>query len=133
SAEVSPLVDAYGRPGEALWTGEEGYVEWTVDVPQAGLYNIEIVYYPAPGRGTAIEREIQINGEVLFAGSELLIFHRIFGDDGPFLKDRGGNEIRPRQIEKPMWQSVYLSDSLGYARAPYQFYLNEGENTIRLI
>lgn len=133
SAEVSPLVDAHGRPGEALWTGEQGYVEWTVDVPEEGLYNIELLYYPPPGRGTAIEREIQINGEVLFSGAELLVFHRVFGDEGPFLKDRGGNEIRPRQIEKPMWQSVYLSDSLGYARGPYQFYLRQGENTIRLI
>ena len=51
----------------------------------------------------------------------------------PFSKIAGGNEIRPRQVEKPMWQSIYLSDSLGYARRPYQFYLRQGENTIRLI
>lgn len=133
TAEVSHLVDAYGRPGDALWTGEQGYVEWTVDVPEAGFYNIQLLYYPAPGRGTAIEREIRINGEILFSGAELLVFHRIFGDEGPFLKDRGGNEIRPRQVEKPMWQSVYLSDSLGYAREPYRFYLKQGKNTIRLI
>lgn len=131
--EADVLVDAYGRPGESLLTGERGWVEWTVEVPEAGWYSIEIDYYPAPGRGTAIEREIQINGEVLFSGAELLVFHRIFGDEGPFLKDIGGNEIRPRQVEKPMWRTVFLSDSLGYVRGPYQFYLREGENTIRLI
>ena len=133
NADVTPLLDAFGRSGDTLWTGERGYVEWTIEVPQAGLYNVEILYYPPPGRGTPIEREIQINGEVLFTGAELLVFHRIFGDEGPFLKDRGGNEIRPPQVEKPMWQSVYLSDSLGYTRGPYQFYLRQGENTIRLI
>jgi len=131
--EADVLVDAYGRPGESLLTGERGWVEWTVEVPEAGWYSIEIDYYPAPGRGTSIEREIQINGEVLFSGAELLVFHRIFGDEGPFLKDIRGNEIRPRQVEKPMWRTVFLSDSLGYVRGPYQFYLREGENTIRLI
>ena len=46
-----------------------------------------------------------------FSGAELLLFHRIFGDATP-LKDQAGNEIRPRQMEKPMWRRVYLSDSL---------------------
>ena len=133
TARVERLVDAYGRPGEALWTDETGYVEWTVDVPVAGLYSIEVVYYPAEGRGTAIEREIQINGETLFEGADLLVFHRVFGDAGPFLRDVAGNEIRPRQVEKPMWQTVFLSDSLGYVTRPFQFYFHEGPNTIRLI
>src|SRR5690606_30344700 len=128
-----PIFHPAALAGGPLLTGERGWVEWTVEVPEAGWYSIEIDYYPAPGRGTSIEREIQINGEVLFSGAELLVFHRIFGDEGPFLKDIGGNEIRPRQVEKPMWRTVFLSDSLGYVRGPYQFYLREGENTIRLI
>jgi ABC-type sugar transport system, periplasmic component len=131
--EVQRLANAYGRPGAALWTGERGWIEWKVDVPEAGWYNIEVEYYPAPGRGTPIEREIQINGEILFSGAELLVFHRIYGDEGPFLRDVAGNEIRPRQVEKPVWRTVYLTDSLGYVREPYQFYLRQGENTLRLI
>src|SRR5690606_4267279 len=87
------LTDAYGRAGTSLWTDEQGYVEWVIDVPEAGLYNIEITYYPPEGRGTAIEREIQINGQPLFHGADVLIFHRTFGDAGPFLKDLAGNEI----------------------------------------
>lgn len=131
--DLEVLTDVHGYPGEVLWTDEQGYVEWTVRVPQAGLYHIELEYYPAPGRGTSIEREIRINGERLFSGAELLLFHRIFGDATPFLKDQAGNEIRPRQMEKPMWRRVYLSDSLGYVMQPYQFYLKEGENTVRLL
>lgn len=131
--EVRRLVDAYGRPGESIWTDEQGWIEWSVDVPEEGLFNIEVVYYPPEGRGTTIERELQINGERLFSGAESLLFHRVFADAGPSLRDIRGNEIRARQVETPMWRSVYLSDSLGYVRGPYQFYFRKGENRIRLI
>ena len=131
--EPEILADFPGHPGEVLWTDEQGFVEWTVTVPQAGLYSVELEYYPAPGRGTSIEREIRINGERLFSGAELLIFHRVFGDATPVLRDQAGNEIRPRQVEKPMWQTAYLSDSLGYVMQPYQFYFGEGENTVQLV
>src|SRR5690606_18924246 len=53
------LTNYEGYDGRVLWTDERGYIEWEVDVPQAGLYNLEITYYPAEGRGTTIEREIQ--------------------------------------------------------------------------
>lgn len=127
------LTNYEGYDGRVLWTDERGYIEWEVDVPQAGLYNLEITYYPAEGRGTTIEREIQINGESLFEGADYLRFHRIFGDAGPSLFDAVGNEIRPRQIEKPQWRTVYLTDTLGYELKPYQFYFKEGKNTIRLV
>lgn len=130
---LKTLTDPHGYAGEAIWTAERGYVEWVVDVPEEGLYNIELLYYPAEGRGTSIEREIQINGEELFDGADYLVFKRIFGDAGPFIRDAAGNEIRPRQVEKPMWMSVYLADSLGYVPKPYQFYFKEGKNAIRLI
>ena len=127
------LTDYDGYEGRVLWTDERGYIEWEVDVPQAGLYNVEITYYPAEGRGTTIEREIQINGETIFEGADYLRFHRTFGDAGPSLFDTAGNEIRPQQIEKPQWRTVFLTDTLGYELKPYQFYFKEGKNTIRLI
>lgn len=134
SADPAPevLENPYGREGTAILAGERGYVEWTVDVPQAGLYSIELLYYPAPGRGTSIEREITINGETLFDGADTLTFYRMYADAGPFLTDNQGNQIRPRQIEVPRWKSVYLSDSMGYEMKPYKFYFHEGQNTIRL-
>jgi len=127
------LHNPFGLEGTAVRTEERGYVEWTVNVPQAGLYNIELMYYPVKGRGGSIEREIVINGETLFEGTDVLTFYRMFTDAGPFLKDVQGNEIRPAQVEAPRWRTVYLSDSLGYELKPYKFYFHEGENTIRLI
>lgn len=129
---VAAQRNPFGHAGTALYTEERGFVEWTVDVPEAGLYNLEILYYPVEGRGSEIVREITINGENLFAGSESLIFHRVFSDAGPFLRDSAGNEIRPQQVENPRWRRVYLADPLGFVMEPFLFYFQEGVNTIRL-
>lgn len=122
-----------GFEGQAAVSFESGYLEWDVEVEQAGLYNVAIYYYPLPGKDSDIERELMINGERPFAGSRFLQFKRMWKDEGPFLVDVLGNEIRPSQTEAPRWQENPLSDNLGYVQEPYQFYFEEGLNTIRLI
>src|SRR5690606_35164162 len=107
-------VDAHGWAGAALYADEASVVEWAIEAPEAGMYSLGVLYYPVPGRGTAIERELIINGETLYAGAERLVFHRVYTDAGPTLRDRAGNEIRPRQTESPMWIREYARDSLGY-------------------
>jgi ABC-type glycerol-3-phosphate transport system substrate-binding protein len=134
SADPMPeiLLDPFGLSGTAVRSEDHGYIEWTVNVPQAGFYNIELMYYPVQGKGITIEREISINGEGLFEGANALAFHRMWTDSRSFLKDEQGNEIRPSQVETPRWRTVYLNDSLGYELQPYKFYFQEGDNTIRL-
>lgn len=116
-----------------IFMDEAGYIEWEVDVPAKGLYNIMLSYYPAPGRGGSIEREVLVNGERPFAEAGYLLLHRVFRDAGPIVKDSLGNEIRPAQIEYPMWQQVPLRDSRGYTQEPFLFYFEEGKNTVRLV
>lgn len=123
-------------PNLAPWvlvTGELGYVEWEFEMEEAGLYNIEIEYYPTAGRRIAIERAILINGELPFQEAEYLSFPRIWGDrEETVRRDRAGNEIRSPQVEKPFWRQVFLSDSLGYYAEPFQFYFKKGKNRLRL-
>lgn len=122
-----------GYDGKAVITTEQGYIEWEIDVPTAGLYGIELMYYPVPGRGVEAEREIQINGETPFDGADTLVFRRVWSDEGPVIIDTAGNEIRPRQVETPTWEVVPLVDSIGYVQEPYLFYFNAGKNTVRLV
>lgn len=112
---------------------EDGFIEWEVNVPTAGLYNISLSYFPVSGRGGSIEREIIINGQRPFAEAGYLVFHRVFGDAGPIIRDSLGNEIRPAQVEYPMWLEVPLTDSRGYTQEPLLFYFAEGINTVRLV
>ena len=54
SGEVPQEVELAGC--KALSMPEACDVTWTFDVPSSGLYKLEVVYYPLPGKGLAIER-----------------------------------------------------------------------------
>ena len=115
---------------EGLLTEDRSEVTWTVDVPQAGLYNIRLEYLTTESRGVDIERELLINGELPFAGASTLTLSRLWTDAGEVRQDNQGNDIRPSQKEIFDRQTVYLRDDMGYQTEPYAFYFNEGENTL---
>lgn len=122
-----------GSREKVLKTSEEGYVEWEFEVKKDGLYNIEIEYYPLEGRSSEIERELQINGALPFNEAKSLTFSRIWKDNGEITQDNRGNDVRPKQIESPNWQTQFLKDRSGYYTEPYKFYFKEGKNSIKLI
>ncbi len=124
--------DEYEGKQNVLVSQEGGFVEWTVNVPKAGMYNISFDYFPMKSRGIDIERALYINGKVPFTGADTFTFSRIWTDNGDKKEDNRGNEIRPPQMEAPRWESTYLKDYMGYTVEPYQFYLEKGENVIRL-
>jgi len=132
SAEGVSTLENFQSTERVLRTEEASYVEYTVNVERAGLYNIHLEYFPLPSRGIAIERSLFINGEIPFLGADRLTFQRIWGDGGNNRFDNQGNEIRAAQVEIPRWESVFFGDSLGYITDPYVFYLKEGVNIIRL-
>ena len=84
---------------EGLLTEDRSEVTWTVDVPQAGLYNIRLEYLTTESRGVDIERELLINGELPFAGASTLTLSRLWTDAGEVRQDNQGNDIRPSQKE----------------------------------
>lgn len=130
---IEMVENFHGLPGQAIITDEQGYVEWEIDLDEAGLYNIEILYYPIKGKNSAIQRELEINGEVPFLGARFLTFERVWVDAEGIRMDNRGNELRPSQVEEPIWQQTTLSDDMGYYMEPYLFYFEEGLNTIRLV
>jgi len=132
SAQGVSTLENFENEARVLRTEEVSYVEYTVNVEQAGLYYIKMEYFPVESRGIAIERSLSINGEIPFLGADRLSFQRVWGDKSSSRFDNQGNEIRPSQIEKPRWEKEWFRDSLGYFAEPYSFYLRQGANTIRL-
>ena len=122
-----------GRSGLSLWTDEYGSVEWEVNVPVEGLYNIGITYFPVEGNNSDIQRQIEINGEIPFFGARHLSFPRVWKDAGEIRIDNRGNQIRAPLAEEPIWQEAMLRDHMGYYMDPYLFYFRAGVNRIRLI
>lgn len=126
------ILDQYEGVQNVIQTSDAFYGEWEVDVPQGGLYQLYVEYYPVSSRGVDIERKIYINGEIPFSGADTLSFTRLWGDKGEVKKDNQGNEIRPTQVEIPKWVGSYFKDTMGYYVEPYLFYFEKGHNTIAL-
>ncbi|WP_425495976.1 extracellular solute-binding protein [Paenibacillus lemnae] len=133
NSDVRMLHDYEGQPGPSLYTGERGGVEWTVDVPKAGLYHLSLLYYPVEGKSSTIERSLRIDGYLPFEEAAYLQFDRIWGNTKDELEqDNQGNDLRPKQSERPGWREAVVRDSDGYVREPFQFYLDKGEHVLTL-
>ncbi len=117
---------------DVVLTDDRSYVVWTVDVPQAGFYNLSMEYICISSRNVDIERILYINGEMPFRGADTLSFSRLWKDGGEIKYDNRGNMIRPTQAETFDYQQVRFKSDLGYEVDPYRFYFNEGINTIAL-
>jgi ABC-type glycerol-3-phosphate transport system substrate-binding protein len=127
------VVSNYSGESQALLTDAGSTVTWKVDVPQAGFYNIYMEYLLPQSRGVAAERSVLINGELPFDDAGNMVFSRIWTDGGEKRVDNQGNEIRPTQVEIYDWQGAYCKDSMGYIADPYEFYFEQGENTVSFV
>ena len=129
--ELTRYEDFENMPGTSVRTGEEGFVEWSFYVAQAGLYNMSVTYFPVPGRNSDIQRAIFINGEQPFFEANPVEFRRIWVNDRPyFRRDNQGNDLRPPQMEAPEWIESIVRDAMGTYNEPLSFYFQQGWNTI---
>ena len=139
---VITIEDVDGEAVDAYKTTETGFVTWTIpDIPQTGLYNIYVNYYPLPDGGANIERKIIVNQNIntdvtteyplLFEDLINVKFKRYFRDRGEVFQDIGGNDMKPQQEEIfDVCRTQYIRDNSGYIIDPYLIYFNQGENTI---
>src|SRR5690606_19096049 len=59
------IVEHYeGQSGTSVLTGEKGMIEWSVQIPETGLYHMSLLYYPVEGKSSSIERMLLIDGEL---------------------------------------------------------------------
>ncbi len=126
-----------GMQGKSIITNEDGYVEWTVNIRSAGFYNIGVDYYPIVGKSSSAVRMIWIDGKLPFEEARNITFSRVWSDviknGKSIVQDANGNDIRPEVIEKPIWLSTSLHDSIGYINDSLKFYFSEGIHSIRFI
>lgn len=130
--------DRDGNYVSALETSDLGSATWTVNVPEKGLYNVYIDYYPIKHGGANIERRVIINESKSrihydFENLENVKFPRYWTDKGEIVQDTMGNDMKPSQVEVlDVQRRAYLRDETGYILEPYLIYFDQGENTITL-
>lgn len=128
--ELKTLDNFEGMEGKSVLTGESGKIGWEINIPESGMYNIELLYYPIDGKGNSIERMISIDGEVPYNEAKYINLSRVWKDKSAITQDKKGNDIKPTQTEAPRWRTMLLQDLLGYYNDPLMFYLEKGKHTI---
>jgi len=134
-ADLEELTGVGGRAEPILaWAegGGDSWVEWTFDVPAAGLYNLGLEYYPLPGKRASIQRSVQIDGAYPCVEARRVVFDRTWQDAHPPVRDNQGHDIRPSQREASRWRFQIVEDGQAMYREPYLFYLEPGYHTVRL-
>jgi ABC-type glycerol-3-phosphate transport system substrate-binding protein len=108
--------------------------EFVVTVHSSGLYQIEVTYLAMPGRGSILQTQWSIDGDVPFREAQYILLYRIWEDvTAPGeVRDSRGNDLMPKQQEVLEWQTTRLCDNSGIYAEPYSFYLSAGRHVIRV-
>ncbi|MFC5530501.1 extracellular solute-binding protein [Cohnella yongneupensis] len=125
-----------GEDRALIWSNQRGYVEYEVVAPKAGLYAMELTYYPLTGDNQAslgpVTFSVEMNRETPFREARSLEFEREFKDLWPLTQDDNGDDMRPRTEEIGSWRTKAVRDSEGAYPQPLYWHLQEGINTIKL-
>ncbi|UUZ80388.1 extracellular solute-binding protein [Paenibacillus sp. P26] len=130
---VSKKAGVGGRTEESLLlTDENAWVEYKVDIPKDGFYQMGLDYYALEGKRSSILRSVQVDGKFPFIQSKKLEFTRMWKEAGPVTIDNQGNEYNPKQVEVQGWQTAELRDSEAKVYEPLRYHLTQGTHTIRI-
>lgn len=122
-----------GAKGQAVQTGDSGTISWEIDVQEEGLYNVAVKYQAMKGKGSDIDREFMIDGKLPFSEARHLVFHRLWNNEGPTVRDDDDNDMYTPQMEVVAWQETYVQSSDGRHVDPYLFYFSKGKHVISLV
>ncbi len=112
---------------------EDGELTFEITAPQTALYELELHYMPKPGRSAPCEVVIQIDGELPYLQASTILLDRIWKDATDRIEtDSNGNDIRPAQVEWPIYSTRRAMDSTGYHTRPLLFPLRQGANKVTL-
>jgi ABC-type glycerol-3-phosphate transport system substrate-binding protein len=131
-ASVKALSSLDGKSDVLQWDNGSGYVEWEVDVPETGLYNLSMSYYPLAAKGRDIELGLYIDGQVPYDIAENFHFYRMWKNKTAIQRDSLGNDIRPKLTEAPDWIEEAFTDFDGLNNGALQFYFTKGKHKLGL-
>ncbi|WP_295152323.1 extracellular solute-binding protein [uncultured Ruminococcus sp.] len=115
------------------WANQQGSVSYEVEVPQDGRYNLKMSYYALPGTTNDIEFSLLIDGESPYGTAQRITLDKVWINENDIGEDAKGNDMRPGQVEFPMWQmNKPIEDVDGLFNEPLQFYMSAGKHIITL-
>jgi len=113
--------------------GENESLEFTVDVPEGGLYYFTLEYNALDNSFTDITIALKVNGESQYAEASTIILPVFWEDESKIYPvDKYGDETTPMQRQIPGPHTVSLFDTRYTMDLPLNFLLRRGENTIEI-
>lgn len=126
-------IDYEGMEGTSICTDETGLIEYEVNIPEEGFYDISLDYFPIEGKSASIQRSFFIDGELPYNELDLIEFSRVWVNSvTTWQRDNRGNDLKPTQVEAPQWITSYLYDSQGYITDKLAVYFTAGTHTITI-
>jgi ABC-type glycerol-3-phosphate transport system substrate-binding protein len=124
--------DFQGQSNCLIWNNDLGRFDYTFEVPETGIYNLEMLYYPRGGNNNAIEVALLINGEHPFSATRNLELDKYWRNEGEIQKDARDNQLLPRQVLYNGWINYRVKDKEGLFNEPYFFFLERGTNIVSI-
>jgi ABC-type glycerol-3-phosphate transport system substrate-binding protein len=134
NAQVSRTDYKDGTANVLAWTksDSDSWVEWSVQVPETGLYNIALDYLIPDANSRNLKVGLQLDGQTPFNEAAENDLNKTW-KDGPIKRDLSGNDITPEPTAVEMWNRLVFHDRLGMYDGDFQFYLTKGSHTIRIV
>lgn len=130
-AQTETVKDAESGTEVLEWKNGSGAVEWEVDIPEDGLYNLEVLYKSVSESSASIFYGLEVDGKLPFSEAGSIEFVKYWRDKTvPYNKDVLGNEIRSQQEQIPGWKSMVYSD-FNVSSKPIELYLTKGKHSVR--
>lgn len=113
-----------------VWDSPEGSVTFRFDVPETGIYSLEMTYFAMESPSNQVELSMELDGESPFESASRICLNKVFVNKNEIKTDSRGNQVRPSQIEKPQWQTAFVYDEDGLFNDPLIFSLSQGSHTV---
>lgn len=105
-------------------------VTFCVDVPESGMYALEMKYFPLLESASKILFGVYIDNEIPFIEANSCVLNRVFKND-PIRADESGDDLRPQSQQIGQWNQRFLLEQTG-VYGSLHFYLEKGQREISL-
>lgn len=118
------------RENVLLWSSADGSVTYDFDIPETGVYYMNMTYCPMISSSPDIELSVSIDGKLPFDAASRITLSRVWVNERDIYTDSRGNQVRPTQVQTEMQRSCDISDPDGLFSEPLMFYLEKGSHEI---
>lgn len=131
-SNISIVDELKGRNSVAVWGISPDYAKWNFTIPESGLYEIKLIYFPLKQTMRSIEIAIKIDGQFPFSEAASITLSSAYKSEYPIRQDELGNDYNSSQIEISRWYEESLKNDSGLQDNPYRFNLSAGEHVLDL-